>query len=118
MSAGMLVQLDRRLPRFKGSGAITAVARSRPFIEAGVGEYTHRVRSANLHTICGQTHLNVRCWCGMHLNIGRGTTRRTRLVAEPTGRPVCATCEGRAIGAGLCGAREIAGRPVMFRGRR
>lgn len=34
------------------------------------------------------------------------------------GRPICATCEGRVIGAGLAGSREIAGRPVMFRSRK
>lgn len=83
-----------------------------PFVEAISGRYTHRVRSAALHTICGKTHMSVQCWCGMHINVS--VKRPNRLTDEPSGRPICATCEGRAIGAGQLGAREIAGREVLY----
>jgi hypothetical protein len=90
--------------------------RSLPFVESSRGEYTHRVRHVTLHTCAGQSHFSVSCWCGMILHIS--PRRHGKLVAAPgEGRPICATCEGRVIGAGLVGSREIAGRPVMFRTR-
>lgn len=93
------------------------VKAAQPFVESRSGRYSHRVRSAALHTVCGKTHMSVKCWCGMRINISRQNPNM--LTNEPeAGRPVCATCEGRAIGAGQCGAREIAGREVMYQTRR
>lgn len=89
------------------------VKAAQPFVESRSGRYSHRVRSAVLHTVCGKTHMSVKCWCGMHINISKSNPNR--LTANPeAGRPVCATCEGRAIGAGQLGAREIAGREVRY----
>lgn len=83
-----------------------------PFVYSRDGEYAHRVRSATLHTcrVNGRTHAAYKCWCGMTL-----LSKRARLADAPGTRPICATCEGRSVGAGLLGAREIAGRAVMFR---
>jgi hypothetical protein len=97
----MMVELQRaRLPRWRPS-PILPIAKSLPFVESRMGRYTHRVRCANL---------------GMSFCISE---RKGRFVEEPSpGYVVCATCEGRAIGAGQLGAREIAGREVMFAPRR
>ena len=97
-------------------GAIPVKA-SPPFVESKAGRYTHRVRSAAIHTSLGRPHMGVKCWCGMVILISK--RKPNRMTNEPeTGRPICATCEGRAIGAGQCGAREIAGREVMYQTRR
>lgn len=87
--------------------------KSLPFAESTQGQYSHRVRHVTLHVCLGKTHLAANLWCGMSIIISK---KKGRLLAEPSeNRPMCATCEGRAIGAGLLGAREIAGRFVMFR---
>lgn len=93
---------------------VATASRALPFVESGAGEYTHRTRQLTVHSILGKTHMAVRAWCGMTLLISP-PKKKGRLVAEPgVGRPICATCEGRAIGAGQLGARQIAGRRVMF----
>jgi len=111
MSA-MIALLPPRIAKFRPS-PVYPIARSKPFAESGGGRYAHRVRSASLHTCLGKSHIAVHLWCGMVICIG-GRNRGSRFVEEPTGRAICATCEGRAIGAGQLGAREIAGRAVMF----
>lgn len=79
------------------NGSIRAVA-SLPFVESASGTYTHRPRSATLHTILGKSHLAVSCWCGMTILVSE--RRKNRLLDHPTpGRPMCASCEGRVIGA-------------------
>lgn len=108
-----MIQLERE--DLSWANRAVPVKSALPFIESRSGRYTHRVRSASLHTVCGSTHMSVKCWCGMHINISRRNPNR--LTAEPSGRPICATCEGRAIGAGQLGAREIAGRQVMYQAR-
>jgi hypothetical protein len=96
---------------------VATVSRAAPFVESGAGEYTHRTRQVTVHSLLGRTHMAVRAWCGMTLLISP-PKKKGRLVFTPgQGRPICATCDGRAIGAGLLGAREIAGREVMYRGR-
>lgn len=93
-----------------------AIKKSVPFVEAKCGEYTHRVRHVTLITFMNKSHFSVKCWCGMSLNFGGSGKGKGQFVKNPSeGRPMCATCEGRAIGAGLLGAREISGRPVMYR---
>lgn len=102
-----------RLPAWRPE-PIVIIKRSLPFVESGAGRYTHRVKSAVLVELKGYpSHIGVHCWCGMHLNLSHKLPS-SAFVEEPSGRPICATCEGRAIGAGQLGAREIAGRPVMF----
>lgn len=111
-------QIDRK------SGGITLVANvksSLPFIKSTRGEYTHRVRSAVSYTYttsgisykAGELHIAVKCWCNMTLLVSK--RKYGRFIPEPIdGSPICATCEGRAIGAGLLGTPEIAGRPVKY----
>jgi hypothetical protein len=100
-----------RIPRWRPS-PIIPIKQSLPFVESRAGRYTHRVRSASLHTCIGKSHVGLSTWCGMGFCISE---RKGRFVEEPSaGYVVCATCEGRAIGAGQLGAREIAGREVMF----
>lgn len=89
--------------------------RSLPFVESLRGNYAHRVRSVayyTLHSPRHPPHAAVKCWCGQTILIG-GKRESAQLVADVS-LPICATCEGRAIGAGQVGAREIAGRPVMY----
>ena len=93
---------------------ICQVSRSKPFCESGAGRYTHRVRSAALYSAGGRSHLAVKLWCGAHLCIGVNHPGSQLTDAPSGGRLICATCEGRAIGAGQLGAREIAGRAVRF----
>ena len=93
-----------------------AAKRSLPFVESLQGEYTHRVRHVTLHNGLAKAHFSVTCWCGMTICIS--ARRKGRLVAEPgEGRPICATCEGRVVGAGVVGEREIAGKAVMYQPR-
>ena len=107
----MMVQLERK--NLSWARGATPVKSSLPFVESRAGRYTHRVRSAALHTLLGKSHMGIKCWCGMVILISK--KKPNRLTDSPdSGRPMCATCEGRAIGAGQVGAREIAGRPVMF----
>lgn len=100
--------------RFMRAGVHVVFAKQAlPFVESARGRYAHRVREVTLHNLGGKAHIAVGCWCGMVLFIS--PRKHGRLVAEPEpGRPICATCEGRAIGSGQLGAREIAGREVMF----
>lgn len=115
-----------RLPAWRGDyTSPSRVKSSLPFVESARGEYTHRVRSATVYTVINATaftpkgtmHAAVNCWCGMTLLLS--AKKRSRLVAEPSeGRPICATCEGRAIGAGQLGTQEIAGRAVKYSPKR
>lgn len=91
-----------------------AIKRSLPFFVSGSGSMTHRVRSGSLHIhtnpIFGGPTVSLRLWCGQQGFLLRrrnqrwahpGTLHGGLLYPEPPeGRPMCATCEGRAIGAG------------------
>lgn len=77
--------------------------------------YVHRIRNGTLYTIHARPHVAFRFWCGAFGFLDKGF-----LMSElPPDRELCATCEGRAIGAGLVDARHINGRPVIYtpRGR-
>lgn len=102
------------LPRNRDE-RFTYAARSLPFVESGKGRYTHRVREfcvIGIHVPRHQPYGAASCWCGTTVLLGN-RHRGSALVAEPS-RALCATCEGRAIGAGQLGAQEIAGKPVIF----
>lgn len=117
MTVMITLEPCRRLKR-KGWGHenCKAIKKSVPFVEAKYGEYTHRVRHVTLITFQNKSHFSVNCWCGMSMNFGGSGKGQGMFVNGPSaGRPMCATCEGRAIGAGLLGVREIAGRSVMYR---
>jgi len=89
-----------------------SITRSVPYAESERGSYCHRVRTATVYTVCGKSHIAINCWCGMTVF---AAPRRGRFVAQPShGRPLCATCEGRAIGAGTDADHKINGRIVRY----
>lgn len=117
----MKVQLLRR-PRHPWADRHTRhshnyqLTASLPFFRTAAGSYIHRVRSATVYYQHGQfSHVGVSFWCG---GSGSTTGRRGRVgefLETPSDTSViCATCEGRAIGAGLTESRQIAGRTVQF----
>ena len=92
-----------------------SISKSLPFYKSRRGKYLHRVRSASNYWHDGElSHTSVHFWCGAYgfLN-GKG-----RLYPEQDDHVICATCEGRVVGAGLLGAKEINGNNVMFSPRK
>ena len=91
--------------------AIKGVRYALPYFKSNQGAYLHRLRSANQYWSEGKlTHTSVKFWCG---NIGY--TNKGRLFATiPEGEVLCATCEGRAIGAGIYEKPFINGRLVKY----
>lgn len=97
------------------------VTRSLPFYRSQRGCYVHRIRSGIVHVLDGKpTHTSLHLWCGMTGFLDPDRIRRRggrdgEVMAEPAEHDVvCATCEGRAIGSGLIGSPQIAGRMVKF----
>jgi len=91
---------------------IKSINRSLPFYLSKKGKYFHRIRTASNHWRDGNlSHTAIHFWCG-----GSGFLNGNgRLYAEISSNGVlCATCEGKAVGAGVEGARIINGRKVMF----
>lgn len=95
---------------------VTVVRKCLPFGESSRGEYTHRPRYVMLHAHENESFLAINCWCGYTIFISK-KHKGVLLEAPTAGRPMCATCEGKATGAGLLGSREINGRSVMFQPR-
>lgn len=126
----MKVPLIRERVRDSSTGLRTVQClKALPFFRSSSGKYIHRVRGVLMFYQRDTGHLShsaVHYWCG-----GSGFPRNRSLLfsgrleyenasffdSPPEGSFVCATCEGRAIGAGMAGAREIAGKPVMFQPR-
>lgn len=75
--------------------------RSLPFITFLRGTLVHRVRDLHV-TDDGEFHATL--WCGMQAYRTRKSSPKMR--AEPGTRPVCATCQGRAEGAGQIPQRK------------
>lgn len=95
----------------------TYAKRSLPFVESAGGKYTHRVRSVIIIALDPSNwpaHIAVRCWCGQSILISKKRHHAANRIVAEQSRVLCATCEGRAIGAGQLGAQEIGGRPVKF----
>jgi hypothetical protein len=100
-----------------------------PFYRSDSGVIYHRVRSLTIHQLVSSegpvySHTSVQFWCGNSGFIDRGCDLRRR--RRSAGRlyetidsstPLCATCEGRAIGAGQIDSGKINGRPVIYRPR-
>ncbi len=113
----MKVKLENHRPKWTNSegryraGVITW---SPPFIYSRAGRMVHRPRKGTMHIFGDKTHYSFTCWCGMSLQ-----KERAALVdLPPDGMPICATCEGRAIGAGQLGSeRLINGRTVLYSAR-
>lgn len=96
---------------------VVSIRKSLPFLEAFRCAYAHRVRFVDLHTNPRGSHFAIKVWCGATFCNGGGGKGQTYFTEKPTnGRPICATCEGRYIGAGLDSKREINGRKVMYMG--
>jgi len=87
--------------------------KSMPFVESIQGTYTHRVRYVTMYNNGKESHVAVNCWCGMSICISR--RKPNRLCSSPSnGRKRCATCEGRAIGAGVVLPSVINGVDVVY----
>lgn len=105
-----------REPRYRSAGQLVMAL---PFYRGFHGSYFHRVRSGRLHRLGDSHHISIKFWCG---NVGFLDGRRARgksgggelFAATPDNAIHCAICEGKAIGAGLNGARLINGRHVLF----
>lgn len=98
---------------------VMAITRALPFFRQGQGTYIHRVRSGCVYFWNNQpSHTVFELWCGSSgyaHGRRRGMNVKGEMLADPPmGYPVCATCEGRAIGAGQVGSRMICGRVVKF----
>jgi hypothetical protein len=88
-----------------------------PFFRTYRGQLIHRVRSGRIYLYDGEySHTSVSFWCG---NTGSQSPKKPgEFFAEAPERAVhCAICEGKAVGAGMCGARVICGRTVLFQPR-
>ncbi|MEG1092855.1 MAG: hypothetical protein RSE38_16075 [Acinetobacter sp.] len=95
---------------------LTAIKRSLPFLESTRGLYAHRIKHVTMQTFNGKSHFIVKVWCGTSFCTGGDGKGQTLFESSPTsGKPVCATCEGRYIGSGQAGDRVINGNPVMYR---
>jgi hypothetical protein len=114
-------------PKQFGFEKMLVLKESLPFYEREGAGYVHRVRDVTVHykgekSQSKISHVSVQFWCGACGFTGpkRGRSAAAIVETPSNNRPVCATCEGRAIGSGQLGSREIAGREVSFRpqGRR
>jgi hypothetical protein len=101
-----------------------------PVIDGVRTRYIHRVRSGRMYFRKSDetgavefSHTGLLMWCGSTGSIGaawrKGKPRGEMFAADnlPEKAVFCATCEGRAAGAGMCERREINGRFVMFQPR-
>lgn len=107
--------LRRRL--YIADGAkLVAIKTALPFAESIRGRYAHRVKHVSMYTSQKEkSHFIVKVWCGASFCVGGGGKGWIRLLKEPSnGNPICATCEGRYIGAGMDGERVINGKNVMY----
>jgi hypothetical protein len=100
-----------------------AILQCLPFYRRHPGARIHRVRSGEIHyRRAGDQymHTSFKFWCGSlgFLSANRPNASLLALAPEGEADIFCATCEGRAIGAGLDGARVINGRNVIFEPRK
>lgn len=106
-------------PKFSDDPIPSIVTKSLPYVRAGRGRYVHRVRSGHLHQHTSdkwprrRVYLAFRLWCGMSA-FGYSSEFFEN---PPPGSKVCATCEGKAVGAGFPSAVILALRPIIFRPR-
>lgn len=112
----MMVELQRKKRPAWGGYRVMDLTRSLPFFRCRQGQYIHRVRSGWVHvTDKGKPrHTSLSAWCGISGHVGNSAKPDEILNEPPIGFPICATCEGRAIGAGQTESRMICGRIVKF----
>lgn len=118
MVSDIQITLERpRLHPWRHS-RLGVVTKALPFYRSRQGRYVHRVRSGLLHKLGHRDpHASYTMWCGQHGFISRmkdGGMKGELFAVVPAGSVLCATCEGRAVGAGLLGAPIIGGHPVKF----
>jgi len=120
-----MVQLVRdRLPWFRRSNH-KRITRSLPFFERDGHGYVHVIRSGSMiYDDDGNLrHTALHFWCGGHgFMHPDGKPRRNQkpyrvLASLSAGRTVCATCMGRAIGAGQLPAANVKRPPAKFQPR-
>lgn len=99
------------------------ISASLPFYEREGGGYVHRVRSAHLHYDENgtHTHTSVSFWCGAAGFLypkGRQNKKHAPayMAESPSpGRVICATCQGRAHGAGQVGDGRLGNTFVRYK---
>lgn len=90
-----------------------------PFYWSRRATRIHRIRWASIHYIDGEySHTSIHTWCDQVGHVGYREAWGRITDDPPEDLPYCATCEGRAIGAGQLGAQEINGRPVIYSPRK
>ena len=112
-------KIELQIKPFGGFGAerVKPIQYALPFFVSKNtnAKYVHRLRFANqFHNRDGSIHIAMGMWCGGHRFMRSGTLAATL----PEGSVLCATCEGRAIGAGLVDSYHINGRLVRFQPRK
>lgn len=84
-----------------------------PFFKSNEGTYVHRIRSARYYArIEGSRfpgHYSLSLFCGQI-----GYPSKGRLIQDPGQMILCATCEGRAVGAGMDPVGLLVKKPVKF----
>jgi len=123
MKPGMIRLQQARQPVWEGGMKNVPVTFAYPYFKSGFGTYTHRVRTAVTHVWKEKgenSHVSLTAWCGCTGFLSREPKPKdaAQYADVPEGAILCATCEGRAIGAGMDGTREINGRSVMFSPRK
>lgn len=116
----MKVQLlrERDFPNYNPEHKTFHVTQAYPFFRSAYGQRVHRVRSGGVHNIGGEhSHTHFALWCGQHGFLSHRKRKGELFSQAPEGAIFCAACEGKAIGAGLDGARIINGRQVIFQPR-
>ena len=111
------IEIKRRVdPRPYES--VPSILRMLPFFKSsGNSKYYHRVRRIGNHESFGRySHTHIRYLCGGTGFISNGKGRLFTTV--PEGGVLCATCEGRAVGAGLVDNGHINGRKVAYSPRK
>lgn len=116
MAQVTLEREDMSAWRFNDRVGHVYVVKSRPFYRSRAATRVHRVRMATMHYFGGEySHTSFKAWCG---HVGFSSKRRRHnsllLLDDQGDLPICATCEGRAVGAGALGEREIQGRAVIY----
>jgi len=90
-----------------------------PFYLSAPGRYVHRIRRGEQYIRHGKySHTAFSMWCRLHGFLGRNHPHARIFAEAPENEIFCATCEGRAIGAGLDGSHILNGRLVRFSPRK
>ncbi len=99
---------DVRHNPWSGSPDPVPLKRALPFWHGDSAHYVHRIRSGQWYQ--HDDHLAFTMWCGQTRFERRGGLRADVL----DGWALCATCEGRAIGAGQVTAETLVGHELVF----